>query len=404
MTKYLYILMCLTLPLAVHAANLSVQEDGGGDYQTLDEACDNIGAGETITIEGEWDNPDTRSVIVSTDCTITATGSARVTTASHVSGTPKHYRLHVSDGEHAITVNDSETTIDGIEIKQAGSGSSDECIRFAHEGGTLNVSDCILYSGLAASDQDGIYAARINCTVNIENVIAYNFLRAAIHAQPTSGTAVEQTWNINSCSIYNCSEDGEAEGGAISAYGVYAHTVNVNVHNTWGLGCNNDASDTYNETINLGTVNWGISYSIDDDNSIASRDAGGAGNQASRVISDSDEGEGSYVIVNDITDAAPFDLSLTDLTNAKNNAQDEHATEQAESLSIPGTDIDGTTRPDNTNYEVGAYEIDSGGEPPSTAPQFIRIVQSGLGASFLGIVIFTLTFYWIGGRDGKTQR
>ena len=140
MTKYLYILMCLTLPLAVHAANLSVQEDGGGDYQTLDEACDNIGAGETITIEGEWDNPDTRSVIVSTDCTITATGSARVTTASHVSGTPKHYRLHVSDGEHAITVNDSETTIDGIEIKQAGSGSSDECIRFAHEGGSLTTS------------------------------------------------------------------------------------------------------------------------------------------------------------------------------------------------------------------------------------------------------------------------
>jgi hypothetical protein len=29
-------------------ANLSVQEDGGGDYTTLDEALDNIGAGETI--------------------------------------------------------------------------------------------------------------------------------------------------------------------------------------------------------------------------------------------------------------------------------------------------------------------------------------------------------------------
>ncbi|KKK69856.1 hypothetical protein LCGC14_2929870, partial [marine sediment metagenome] len=99
-------------------ANLTVEEDGGGDYTTLDEACDNITATDTITIQGAWDNPDTRAVIVSTDCTITATGSARISLAKHVEAVPTHYRLHVADGNHCITVNDGPTTIDGIEGKQ----------------------------------------------------------------------------------------------------------------------------------------------------------------------------------------------------------------------------------------------------------------------------------------------
>jgi len=361
-----WVILVLCLSVTVQAANLSVQEDGGGDYTTLDEALDNIGAAETITIEGEWDSADTRNAIVSTDCTITATGAARVTTARHVAGTPTHYRLQcASNGSHCILVNDSATTIDGIEVKQGGTGASDECIRMAHDGGTLTVQNCIIYSAHGADDQDGIYAGGISCTVNSVNNIIYNFERAGLSAQIVSGT-LTQTWNVNSNSIYLCGEDGEAIGGALSIYRSVNSTFNINVHNTWALGCSYNSNDSFNEYIpgSAGTATWAISYSIDDDNSIASRDAGGTGNQASRTISDNNGlGDGSYVIVTDITGAVPFDLSLQDMTNASNNAQDEHDVEEAEGLTIPGTDIDATARPQNTNYDVGAYEIDTEGAP-----------------------------------------
>ena len=38
---------------------LSIQEDGGGDYQTLYDGFDNASTSEQINIEGEWDNADT---------------------------------------------------------------------------------------------------------------------------------------------------------------------------------------------------------------------------------------------------------------------------------------------------------------------------------------------------------
>jgi len=359
-------------------ANLSVQEDGGGDYTTLDEALDNIGAAETITIEGEWDSADTRNAIVSTDCTITASGAARVTTARHIAETPTHYRLQcASNGSHCITVNDSATVIDGIEIKQASTGTSDECIRMAHDGGTLTVTNSILYSGRGANDQDGIYTGSIDCTVNVTQCIIYNFLRAGLHCQSLSA-GKDQTWNINSCSIYNCSQSSEDEGGGISIERDTAGVTHViNVHNTWCLDCTYSANKSYNEDGDQSDVTWNISYSIDDDNSIASRDAGGAGNQATRVISDaSDEGEGSFVIVNDITDAVPFDLSLQDLGNAENNAQDEHAQKNAEGMDIPGTDIDGTSRPANTNYDVGAFELPAGGALTASVADNIGVADN----------------------------
>ena len=367
-------------------ANLTVTETApqGGDHQTLDEACDAIGAGETITIQDTWNNPDTREVDIGTNCIITADGAARVTTARHVSGTPTHYRLH-GDGDHCITIADATpiTSIDGIEIKQVGSTASDECIRQADDGGELTVTNCILSSASAANDQDGIYAGSIACTINLENDLIYKFERAGCHGQMTHSGTDTQTWNINSCSFYLCGENSENRGGAVSIdRDDGSNTYLINIHNTWALGCSYDQNDTFNELDALSTATWGISYSIDDDNSIAGRDGGGAGNQANVTIADTDQGAGAYVIVNgDIDGAAPWDLALTDLDNTKNVAQDEHAQEVAEGLTIPGTDIDATARPDNTNYDVGAFEIVSGA-PPEGAAGIITTNTGFWGATF----------------------
>ena len=367
-------------------ANLTVTETApqGGDHQTLDEACDAIGAGETITIQDTWDNPDTSEVDIGTNCIITAEGAARVTTARHVAGSPTHYRLH-GDGDHCITIADATalTSIDGIEIKQVGSTASDECIRMADDGGELTVTNCILSSAYGAADQDLIYAGVISCTVNLENCIFYNVQRAGCHAQIyTNLSNKTQTWNVNSCSYYFCGIDGELSGGAVALDADFAsETYIINIHNTWGF-CSFANNDTFNEYAAGADVTWGISYSIDDDNSIAGVDGGGAGNQANVTIADTDQGAGAYVIVNgDIDGAAPWDLALTDLDNTKNVAQDEHAVETAEGRSIPGTDIDGTARPDNTNYDVGAFEIVSGA-PPEGAAGIITTNTGFWGATF----------------------
>lgn len=336
-------------------ANLSVQEDGGGDYTTLDEALDNIGAGETITIEGEWDAADTRVAIVSTACTTTATGASRISAAKHVAGTPLHYRLQcASDGSHCITANVA-CTIDGIEIKQGSTGGSDECLRH-NVAGLVKLTNCILWSALGASDQDGVYFGASNGVVTLENCIVYNFLRAGVHLYADGTTPL--TANVNSSSIYKCGENGETLGGGISVFAGPENTCIVNVHNSWVLGCSYDSNEDYNTAGAGGTETWNVSYSIDSDNSIAAVDGGGAGNQANVTLADTDQGVGAYVIVTgDIDGAAPWNFTLTDLGNAKNNAQDEHNTEIAEGLTIPNADIDGTARPQNTNYDVGAFEI-----------------------------------------------
>ena len=344
----------------IFAADSSVKQSGG-DFTTLNAALADAGtgAGDTITISGTWSVVDSAAcTVIDDNITIIATGDSRVTTARHVAGSPDHYRLEVS-GDHCITVNNTGCVIDGLDIQQTGTGSSDEGVRMAINTGTLTIKNNIIWADTKDADQDGVYAGRINCTVNIENTIIYGFHRLSINAQPTTGTAVTQTWNINSSSIFGSYTSADADSGGIGANeSITGHAINMNIFNTWVLDSNTGSAVDYNQ-YNYGTtdatVTWQISYSIDSDNSIASRDAGGVGNLASRTIRDSQVG-GNEVLVNDITGSPPFDLSLIDNGN-NNDAQDAHTTNTAEGMTITATDIDGTARPQNTNHEIGVFEI-----------------------------------------------
>ena len=152
-------------------ATVSVQEDGGGDYLTLNAAF--VASETDIEIEGEWDNPDIIEATCSTaNTTVTAIGSSKHPGHDNDVGTPTHYRLH-GDGTHCITVSADDLTLDGLDIRQVGSGASDECIRMADEGGTLTIQNCLIHSDRAANDQDGLYAGDINCTVNVINCFIY---------------------------------------------------------------------------------------------------------------------------------------------------------------------------------------------------------------------------------------
>lgn len=345
-------------------ATITVKESGG-NYDTLAAALSNAAPGDTIEISGTWSGDDTAACTVADDnITIEAVGDSRH--PGYVESSPSHYRLAV-DGSHCITVNNTGCTIEGLVIKQAGTGGSDEGIRMAKDGGTLTVKDTIIWASNNTEDQDGIYAGPINCTINLEQVIIYGFGRAGCNSQMYGTCNDTQTWNLNSCVLwnngrYNSINDG---GGIVGRTDDEDTTQNINIYNTISIGNDTQASDDYHIYVGAGAggaKNWDIHDSIDGDNSIASCDASASGCLASRTETDSaDPGEGDWVIFEDIT-SSPYDLRLQ--SDAENDAQDMHSNASGAGLNIPDDDIVGTSRPQNTNYDCGAFEYSSG-EPPA---------------------------------------
>ncbi len=340
-------------------ATLTVED--GGTYSALDDAFSALsGTGNIINIVGTWAGVDSDVATCANDSTtVNADSDARY--PGYDPSSPSHYRLSVS-GAHALTVNADDFVLNNVHIIQAGSGVSDEGIRMSAVGTTLTVNGCRIAAAGQNSDQDGIYNYQTN-TINITNTIITGFYRGGTTMQCYTGSP-NITLNINSCSYYynghNTSSSFTAQGGGVVVHRAgTSPTVAVNVFNTIALD-NNTGSATYNadyhESGATGTVTWGISRSIDSDTSINARDSGGTGNLGSRTIADSDSGTGDYVIVNDLT-LATLDLRLQDLGNSKNNAQDAHTDSSGEGLSMPSVDIIGTSRPQNTNYDIGAFEI-----------------------------------------------
>jgi hypothetical protein len=165
--------------------------------------------------------------------------------------------------------------------------------------------------------------------------------------------------NVNSCTLWNNGNTTIYGGGVVwksinsgtSQYNIYCHNV-ISLENDGGSSCAD-----FNETHSSGTApqNYDVSYSIDSDNSISTKTDGGTGNLASRTATDNTSpGAGDWVIFEDIT-SAPYDFRIVD--NAENDAQDMHSTATAHGITIPSTDIVGTSRPQNTDYECGAFEI-----------------------------------------------
>ena len=137
-------------------ATILVQEDGSGDaYTTLTAAVSNAGAADTIEISETWSAPEETNITISdAGLIIQAVGASKVTTAGHYSGSPTHYRIEDNSGGHVFTTS-AACTITGLDIKQTGSGGSDECVRW---GAATTLNECILSCARGAVDQDGCYA------------------------------------------------------------------------------------------------------------------------------------------------------------------------------------------------------------------------------------------------------
>ncbi len=328
--------------------------ESGGNYTTLASAMADAGRedGDTITITGTWSVADTAAVTVQDD-NQTITADANSAHAGKETGSPTYYRLAVG-AAHCITMGNDVNgqLIEKFVILQTGTGSSDEGLRTANN--TFTLRNLIFRAtGASGADQDGIHQGGNNATVTIEQCYFTDFRRGGITKQ-SSGTS---TININSCGIYNCGGTDGTEDGGITAN--HSGTVTWNIHNTWAVGNSGTNAADFQET--AGTNTYNISNCIDGDNSIAGIvDTSEGTNFASRAISETTAG-GDEIMVQE-KDTAPYDLTLRD-DSTNNDAQEVHTDSEAEGLTIPTTDIAGTTRNsagspvEGTNYDIGPFEV-----------------------------------------------
>lgn len=324
-----------------------VQEDGGGDYTTLAAA---VAANQTdIEIQGIWSSAETANITIDdANTSIVATGAAKVTIARHIAGSPNHYRIEDNSGGHVFTISAGGIHIEGIEIHQTGSGSSDECVRH-NTSGAVTLKKCILWGDRGAADQDGIYFNATGGTLTLENCILYNFRRAGVFNYSTS---IDITYYFNCVTIYDCGESGETYGGAFRDRSAGATSYAFNSIFIGSLGGVYDWSSkieaqSYVEYCRIG------SFSEDEPDSTTGTEGG---KNATDDCSKSSDGD--WIIFNDITGSEPVNLSLC--SNDHNEAQHEHSVSSGPgSLTMPSDDIDGNTR--TSPYSIGACEIAAAG-------------------------------------------
>jgi hypothetical protein len=361
-------------------ATLDVKQSGG-TYSTLASALSSANASDTISIEGSWTVDDTSAATIADDNLTIQTDASSKHPGYWDEATSQHHRLVVSDGNHALTLNGAYTlTMDGVAIEQGGTGSSDEGFRCVPgTSDTVTIKNCLIQCSNNSADQDCIYTGYNTSigTISLENTIIWGCHRAGIHLQNAHSTTATGTLDINSCTLWNNGNGGGPDDGGIAFWTQLSSDgsgFTINVHNTVCLDNFIDFNDNIRAS-GSGIGAWNVSYSIDSDGTIASETDGGTGNLASRTATDSTSpGAGDWVIFEDIT-SAPYDLRIVD--NAENDAQDDHTTATAHGLTIPSTDIVGTSRPQNTNHDIGAFEIEAAaGDPAPNVSDNIEVSES----------------------------
>jgi hypothetical protein len=330
-----------------------------GDYPTLNAA---LAASEAIiNIDQAWTISDIVEAIFLADASISISGPAMH--PGYWNPALNHYRLVTTGTGHSLELSGAFTaTIDGIAIEQGGTSTSSEvfrCVPGASD--SVTIKNSLLRCSTNSNQQDCIYTG-FNTTigpVTIEQCILWGANRAGLHVQNNNGNA---TVNVNSSTIW-----GNALGGGSTDGGIRAQqntgTVIINVQNSLVVGNKTGAGEDFDQS--TANITWNISNSISSDATISALLDSGSGNLENKTPSD-DAGAGANSVVFQNITSAPYDLRLKEATTkANNSAHDMHATKTAHSLSIPDNDIVGTARPQNTNYECGAFEIVSGA-PPAT--------------------------------------
>lgn len=327
-----------------------VKADGSEDYTTLAAA---ISAGETeIEIQGTWASAETSNFSIPAGNTkIEATGDAKH--PGYVGASPTHWRARNTSG-HTLQCS-VDTELIGLDLGNQSTGTSDEVCRIQISNRTIKFNACLLWFSARNDEQDLVYIQASGTTLEFLNCVGWNAYRAVVDGYNIGGTTAVK---INSSHFYNCgySFGTTTRSGIVGVRPQSSGTLNVHVFNSL-LHVNSGYPFT---TDGVGTANVTIDRCITNDDTWTNGlwDSNTETDSPDEYTwADTDQGAGNYVIVNDL----PDDLSLTDLGNTKNKAQDAHTDSSGANLTMPSVDIVGTSRPQDTDYDCGAFEIVSGG-------------------------------------------
>lgn len=332
--------------------------NSGTEWDDLASGYAAASAGDVIEISGSWSANDTGGTItIDKAITIRAVGSAKFTPTS----TTHYVRENNSSGHvFEITAGASDTvTVEGFEAYLNNATSSAEGFRLNFNG-TFEHIGMRTWSARSAADQDGIYAYHTYTPdVLVRRSYVHDWRRCGLHRQHYSITTVSGTlnWDIESSLFYNCGDTSE-EQSACAAYNqssgtavnqsFYMNAVNSVFHGGWGFDYGGRGLDGTNLTdYSIGLANSSVNESAVDNEVTTSGTV-----LTGKAVSDATTVSAVIVVEND---TPPYDFRLVD--HANNAAQDVHSTATILGITIGTEDIYGTSRPQNSNYDLGPYEI-----------------------------------------------
>lgn len=322
----------------------------GGDYNNLKDALadtDNI-----INIDQTWTVNDnftgTLSITVAT--TITCSGGAETIGRPH-EGSETTYRVRKTDAGHMFTVT-ANLTLVGLDAQNESTTSSDEGFR-VNDDIDFTFTDCVLGMETVNASQNVIFYAGSSGTLAwiFTNCVFYNANAESI--KMNSDVPNPCTIKFVFCHFIN---NGAGTGGG--------HSLRLR----FGTACTIRALGLLTDGASGGAEpfisNGADSHVLIIDQSIADATGWAANANFTETITNSDlsrtwtdnasPGEGNFVIIEDAT-TSPFDVRLKD--NITDNDAQGKVTGDGAGLSVPATDIVGTTRPQGTNSDAGVFEV-----------------------------------------------
>ncbi len=363
--------------------------NSGNEWDTLAQAITAASDGDIIEISGSWSSADSSSTQINLsgkDLTIRAVGTAKWSPTS-----TNNYRLEYTGSGTGRALNiqsmgaNDEMTIEGIEIIHDATGTSSEAVRWeCYQGETLNMKGCYLHTTQSTSDSDLFYinggaSNAPNGTINIEQCVFYNAYRTGIQHQMFAAQSASTTLtvNINSCLFYKCGINDYQAGAIVVAYGS-AGSGGDNYYSNWNI--QNCLVHSQEKAI--------VAFSNGNNARASGTDRGRTQHNirvGNCLVYDQHDFGGTFVDTGDGTDIDTFtnnqkDVTFRDTTpvgtgyeayfeslsgtldfrlkdHADNDAIDYHNDAEIFGLTIPSEDIIGTSRPQDTNYDVGPFEV-----------------------------------------------
>ena len=329
----LSILMVLMLASVGYCASgtFSIQEDGGGDYTSLKtavetEAANLTGTGKAIfNVTESWTNPDTGNWDID-GYTTTSSDYIEINflgDSTHTNGVINATGWRTGNKTQIFDIEQSYTVVNGLQDTDYGGTGVD--ISGASAGVVIN-NFILASTNLAGGANGGVRSASTGVTLN--NGIIYKTWEAGDTGTEGIYTSGSGTIVANNMTISGFDEGVQRAGDTITISNSAIFNNNTDYDGT--------ITADYNATDDGGGTN-GVDIS-----------PGG-------------------------TEADDWNAAFTDYSNGDFTVKDTSSVlyNTGSATYAPATDIIGTSRPQSTDDDIGAFELIA--EAPSTTPQIITV-------------------------------